>query len=91
LKLRLELVVMAPKPLDILKKGLAKIKAKLETKRKEIERKIALSTINRYTEGMCTLLARKLEVLADALNRQLRLEETRSMKDGLLTDYFKRS
>ena len=51
----------------------------------------ALSTINRYTEGVGTPLARKLKVLADVLNRQNRLKETKGMKDGLLSDYFMRS
>ena len=49
-------------------------------------------TLDYHTEGVGTPLARKLEVLGDAFNRQICLWETESiMRDGLVTDYFKRS
>jgi len=54
----------------------------LESSPSNVEVQKTLSTINRYTEGVGTPLARKLEVPADALSRQIRLEETKSMKEG---------
>jgi hypothetical protein len=43
------------------------------------------------TNDMNDPLARKIEALLGSLNRQLRLEETRGLKDAVLTDFFDRS
>jgi hypothetical protein len=48
----------------------------------------AVSTIGKYTNDMNDPLARKIEALLGSLNRQLRLEETRGLKDAHLTDFF---
>ena len=51
----------------------------------------ATSTITRYTEEMDDPIARKLEALLGTFNRQLRLDDTRGMKNTFLTDFFGRS
>jgi hypothetical protein len=50
----------------------------------------AASTITRYTEDMNEPIACKMEALLGAFNRQLRLDETRGMKDTRLTEFFQR-
>ncbi len=50
----------------------------------------AASTIGRYIDDLNDPLARKIEALLGSFNRQLRLEETSSMKDTTLTDFFQR-
>jgi hypothetical protein len=50
----------------------------------------AASTIGRYIDDMNEPIARKLEALLGSFNRQLRLDETRSMKSTVLTDFFGR-
>ena len=50
----------------------------------------AASTIGKYTNELNDPLARKIEALLGSFNRQLCLEETTAMKDGVLTDYFQR-
>jgi len=50
----------------------------------------AAPTIGRYIDDMNEPIARKLEVLLGSFNRQLRLDETRSMKSTVLTDFFGR-
>jgi hypothetical protein len=49
------------------------------------------STINKFIDKMDDPNARKLEGLLCSLNMQLRLEETRNLKDTHLTSYFNRS
>jgi hypothetical protein len=51
----------------------------------------AVSTIEKYTSDLNDPMARKIEALLGSFNRQLRLEETRGMKNATLTDFFKRS
>jgi hypothetical protein len=51
----------------------------------------ATSTLSKYIEKMDDPTARKLEGLLCSLNMQLRLEETRNLKDTHLTSYFNRS
>jgi len=48
----------------------------------------AASTITRYTDDMNDPTARKIEALLGVFNRQLQLDETRGMKDTVLTDFF---
>ena len=50
----------------------------------------AASTIGRYIDDMNEPIARKLEALLGSFNWQLRLDETRSMKSTVLTDFFGR-
>jgi len=50
----------------------------------------AVSTISRYIDGLNNPITRKFEALLVSFNRQLRLEETRSLKETILTDYFQR-
>ena len=50
----------------------------------------AVSTIGRYIEDMNDPIARKVEALLGSFNMQLRLEETRSLKNSVLTDFFQR-
>ena len=50
----------------------------------------AASTIGKYTNELNDPLAWKIEALLGSFNRQLCLEETTAMKDGVLTDYFQR-
>ena len=51
----------------------------------------ATSTPSKFIEKMDDPIARKLEGLIYSLNMQLRLEETRNLKDTHLTSYFNRS
>ena len=48
----------------------------------------AVATINRYIEKLNDPLARKVEALLGTFNRQLHLNEAKSLKDTLMTDYF---
>ena len=50
----------------------------------------AASAIGRYIEDLNCPIARKIEALLGSFNRQLQLEETKSMKDTVLTDLFHR-
>ena len=49
----------------------------------------AVSTIGKYTKDLNDPFARKIEALLSSFTMQLRLEETRRMKNTVLTDYFK--
>ena len=112
---------MASKPLDILKKGLAKLKISFKAKKKHLEAKLsrqesissldavkaheniewcddvdegvdteplptrrevlkAVSTINKYIDGLDDPVSRKIEGLLRSFNRQLCLNETKTMK-----------
>jgi hypothetical protein len=50
----------------------------------------AVSTIGRYICGSNDPTSRRMEALLALFNRQLRLDETNSMKTTRLTDFFKR-
>jgi hypothetical protein len=50
----------------------------------------AVSTIRRYIDDLNDPIARKMEALLASFNMKLRLDESRSMKGTVLTDYFKR-
>jgi hypothetical protein len=50
----------------------------------------AVSTVSRYAEDLDHPIAHKFEALLGSFNRQLRLEETKSMKETVLTDFFRR-
>ena len=45
----------------------------------------ATSTIIKYTNDLNDPLARRIETLLGSFNRQLRLEETRNLKDAVLS------
>ena len=49
----------------------------------------AVSTIGKYTNDLNDPFAQKIEALLGSFTRQLRLEETRRMKNAFLTDFFK--
>lgn len=51
----------------------------------------AVATIGKYTDAMNDPIARKMEVILGAFTRQLRLDETRTMKNSVLTDFFDRT
>jgi hypothetical protein len=51
----------------------------------------AVSTISKYIDELNDPIARKLEDIFSSFKRQLRLDETRSMKATVLTDFFQRS
>ena len=51
----------------------------------------AVSMIGKYTNDLNDPLAQKNEALLGTFTRQLCLEETRAMKDAVLTDFFKKS
>ena len=51
----------------------------------------AVSTINKYIEEVNDPLARRIEALLGTLNRHIRVDEARNMKETLLTDYFQRA
>jgi hypothetical protein len=51
----------------------------------------ALSTISKCTEDSNDPIARKLDTLLGAFNRQHRLKETQSMRATLVTDSFHKS
>jgi len=89
---------MAQKPLEILKKGLTKINGGDDvdddintshepppTRRDVLK---AISTIGKYTDDMNDPIARKMEAILGTFTRQLRLDETRTMKNSVLTDFF---
>ena len=50
----------------------------------------AVSAVSRYAEDLNHPIARKFKALLGSFNRQLRLEETKSMKETVLTDFFQR-
>jgi hypothetical protein len=49
----------------------------------------AVPTIGKYTNDLNDPVARKIEALLGSFTRQLHLEETRHMKNAVLTDFFK--
>lgn len=49
----------------------------------------AVSTIGKYTKDLNDPLSQKIEALLGSFTRQLRLEETRHMKNAVLTDFFR--
>ena len=51
----------------------------------------AVSTIQRYIEGLNDPIARKMEGLLASFNMKIRLDGTRHMKNTLLTDFFSKS
>jgi hypothetical protein len=50
----------------------------------------AVSTIGRYVDDLNEPIARKMEAVLGSFSRQLRLDETRTMKSSVLTDFFPR-
>ena len=50
----------------------------------------AVSTVSRYAKDLNHPIACKFKALLGSFNRQLRLEETKSMKETALTDFFQR-
>ena len=50
----------------------------------------AISTIGRYVDDLNEPIARKMEAVLESFSRQLRLDETRTMKGSILTDFFPR-
>jgi hypothetical protein len=50
----------------------------------------AISTIGRYMDDLNELIACKMEVILGSFSRQLRLDETRTMKSSVLTNFFPR-
>jgi len=50
----------------------------------------AVSTIGRYIEDLNEPIAHRMEALLGPFNMQLCLDETKSMKTTVLTDYFQR-
>ena len=51
----------------------------------------AVSTIEKYTNDLNDPMAWKIEALLGSFNRQLRLEDTRNVKNTVLTKFFKKS
>ena len=51
----------------------------------------AVSTINRYIDDQNDPISRKIEALLQSFTMQLHLDETRKMKNTVLTDYFQRA
>jgi hypothetical protein len=51
----------------------------------------AVSTITRYIKDLNSPIARTLEANLGSFNRQLHLEESKRMKETVLTDFFQRS
>ena len=45
-------------------------------------------TINKYIDGLDDLVSHKIEGLLRSFNRQLRLNETKTLKNTVLTNYF---
>ncbi|EDR11200.1 uncharacterized protein LACBIDRAFT_324795 [Laccaria bicolor S238N-H82] len=54
-------------------------------------RRDIVSTIGKYTDNMNDPIARKMEAILGTFTRQLRLDETRAMKNSVLTDFFNRT
>ena len=48
----------------------------------------AVSTINKYIDGLDDPVSRKIEGLLRSFNQQLHLNETKTMKNTVLTNYF---
>ena len=48
----------------------------------------AVSTINKCIDGLDDPVSHKIEGLLRSFNRQLRLNETKIMKNTILTNYF---
>ena len=48
----------------------------------------AVSTINKYIDGLDDLVSHKIEGLLRSFNRQLHLNETKTIKNTVLTNYF---
>lgn len=51
----------------------------------------AVSTIRRFAEDMNDPIARKMEGILGSFNRQLRFDRANSMKNTVLTDFFKKT
>ena len=49
----------------------------------------AVATIGKYIDDIDDPVARKMESILGSFNRQLRLEEARTMKNTSITDFFK--
>ena len=49
----------------------------------------AVSTIGKYTNDLNDPFAQKIEALLGSFTKQLHLEETKRMKNTVLTDFFK--
>jgi hypothetical protein len=49
----------------------------------------AISTITKYVDVIDDPIARKIDSLLSAFNRQLRLDEVKSLKGSTLTNYFR--
>jgi hypothetical protein len=62
----------------------------VETEPQRTRREVlkAVSTINKYIDDLDDPVSRKIEGLLRSFNRQLRLNETKNMKDTVLTEYF---
>ena len=50
----------------------------------------AVSTICRYTEDINEPIAQKVEAILGSFNRQICLDETKGMKNTILTDFFQK-
>ncbi|KAF8149040.1 hypothetical protein B0H34DRAFT_667879 [Crassisporium funariophilum] len=51
----------------------------------------AVLTIGRYIEDMNDPIARKVEAILGSFNRQLRLDETKGLKNTTVTDFFQKA
>ena len=51
----------------------------------------AVSIIEKYTNDLIDPMAWNIEALLSSFNRQLRIKETRGMKNAVLTNFFMRS
>jgi hypothetical protein len=58
---------------------------------KTSDKEIYQAVTVKYTNDMNDPLAWKFKALLGSLNRQLHLEETRGLKDAILTDFFGQS
>ncbi|KAF8888577.1 hypothetical protein BD779DRAFT_450227 [Infundibulicybe gibba] len=50
----------------------------------------AVSTISEYIDEWNDPISRKMEAMLGSFSKQMRLRETRRMKDTTLTDFFRR-
>ena len=92
---------MPTTPLAVLKKGLSRLSKHVESRKNELVakqgRKEKLSEAEEQwldnegntVDAMDDPIARKVDSLLSIFNRQLRLDETQSLKDSSLMDYFK--
>ena len=51
----------------------------------------AVSTISKHTDNMNDPIAHKMEIILGTFMRQLCLDESRTMKESVLTDFFDRT